>query len=542
MSETADELTPSDDALNEIYPDELVFAFVHPVGTSVEPIQSYLERLLSQFGYRLELIKLTDYFQKHIESFALKIELNDSTYYNRVRTRIDAGNELCRSANRKDFIGLIGLAEISRRRTDNNPRTKTAYLISSLKRPEEVELLRQVYGPGFFLIAIYTPEQERIMHLETHRDMQEADARELIARDKKERDAFGQNTSNAFAQADVFIAQDPNVFKDQLGRFVDLVFGYPFATPAQDEHNMFLAFAASLRSGDLARQVGAAISTPEGDVLAVGCNDVPAFGGGLYWPGPEDQRDHVRRSDSNEKQRDKIIQELLGLLKNDSFLTEHDLESALRSASELNGEIVDRLLGDKELIAALVRVVCNPAPISLNEGKELLRSTSLFSLTEFGRAVHAEMDALLTCGRTGRSTSGTTLYTTTFPCHNCTRHIIASGIRRVVYVEPYPKSQALQLHHDAISIEERGWANRSTCQSRVIFEPFLGIGPRRYFDLFSLKLGGGRKVHRKEEKGSGDVLPWHRGVEHRPRTPMDPTSYLDRELKAASQVEDSEDS
>ncbi|MDN3612645.1 hypothetical protein QWZ16_23945 [Vibrio ostreicida] len=26
-----------------------------------------------------------------------------------------------------------------------------------------------------------------------------------------------------------------------------------------------------------------------------------------------------------------------------------------------------------------------------------------------------------------------------FPCHNCAKHIVASGIKRVVYVEPYPK-------------------------------------------------------------------------------------------------------
>jgi hypothetical protein len=40
-----------------------------------------------------------------------------------------------------------------------------------------------------------------------------------------------------------------------------------------------------------------------------------------------------------------------------------------------------------------------------------------------------------------QSTLGATLFSTTFPCHNCAKHIIASGIRRVVlhraiYEEP----------------------------------------------------------------------------------------------------------
>ena len=43
-----------------------------------------------------------------------------------------------------------------------------------------------------------------------------------------------------------------------------------------------------------------------------------------------------------------------------------------------------------------------------------------------------------------------TLFATTFPCHHCARHIVAAGIRRVVYVAPYAKSRAVDLHDDAI--------------------------------------------------------------------------------------------
>ena len=88
------------------------------------------------------------------------------------------------------------------------------------------------------------------------------------------------------------------------------------------------------------------------------------------------------------------------------------------------------------------------------KAREVLKATGLFDITEFGRAVHAEMDALLSCSRTGRSTRGGTIYTTTFPCHNCTRHIIAAGIKKVVYIEPYAKSKAFSLHQDAITNNE----------------------------------------------------------------------------------------
>jgi hypothetical protein len=147
------------------------------------------------------------------------------------------------------------------------------------------------------------------------------------------------------------------------------------------------------------------------------------------------------------------------------------------------------------------------------------------------------MDALLTCVRLGASPVNATLFTTTFPCHNCTRHIVAAGINRVVYIEPYPKSLALRLHYDAIDLEERGWGRkaRSDCNDKVSFEPFVGIGPRRFFDLFSLKLSTGIPIKRKQD---GELVAWRRAAAQC-RLPLRPTSYLDREEKAVERVESS---
>lgn len=70
-----------------------------------------------------------------------------------------------------------------------------------------------------------------------------------------------------------------------------------------------------------------------------------------------------------------------------------------------------------------------------------LRGSRLTNLTEFVRAVHAEMEALLSSTRIGVSTRRAILYCTTFPCHNCAKHIIDAGVKRVVYIEPYAKSK-----------------------------------------------------------------------------------------------------
>jgi deoxycytidylate deaminase len=305
----------------------------------------------------------------------------------------------------------------------------------------------------------------------------------LINVDADEADPFGQQTRNTFYRSDVFVSLEHH--EPELRRFLYLAFGCPTETPNQIEHSMYLAYAASLRSSDLSRQVGAALIDPYGDLLGVGCNDVPAYGGGLYWEGTGSARDVDYKIDANDAEKMDMALKIMKLI-NPSASEEERRRTA----------------------------------------RDTLRPTGFFDITEFGRAVHAEMDALLSCARTGRSPRGSSLYTTTFPCHNCTRHVIAAGITRVVYIEPYAKSKAFSLHQDAIS-------NNENCGgTRLPFVPFIGIGPRRYLDLFSLSLGTGTPVERKRD---GVLVDWN-PAEAGPRLQMQPTSYLTRESFASASL------
>lgn len=51
--------------------------------------------------------------------------------------------------------------------------------------------------------------------------------------------------------------------------------------------------------------------------------------------------------------------------------------------------------------------------------------------------VHAEQNAIADCARTGKSTKDTSIYVTHFPCLNCTKLIIAAGIKRVCFKNAY---------------------------------------------------------------------------------------------------------
>jgi deoxycytidylate deaminase len=113
---------------------------------------------------------------------------------------------------------------------------------------------------------------------------------------------------------------------------------------------------------------------------------------------------------------------------------------------------------------------------------------------EYSRAVHAEMSALTNAARCGRSVKGAVLYCTTFPCHMCAKHIVAAGIAKVIFLEPYPKNLAFDLHSDSIQVEggDRGHYYDFPA---VQFEHFYGVPPRRFREIFE------RAIKRKNEKG-----------------------------------------
>ncbi|MCX9476510.1 cytidine deaminase, partial [Vibrio cholerae] len=165
------------------------------------------------------------------------------------------------------------------------PLRRKAFIISSLKHPEEVQKLRTIYSRGFYLIGIHSSEISRRDFLIANKGMSENEANLLIKRDADESDKHGQHTRDTYHLSDFFIDYGSNRHKAQydIWRTLDLMFGKPFVTPTFDEFAMFMAFSSSLRSADLSRQVGA-VMTKNKNIIATGANDIPQAGGGLYWP------------------------------------------------------------------------------------------------------------------------------------------------------------------------------------------------------------------------------------------------------------------
>jgi len=421
---------------------EIVLGLITTVGTDTENVVRYMKDHLAKFSYTTEIINVSS---EILTNFEKEIPIFDSEY-ERIKHYMDLGNKM-RNEREDATIIMKGVAShiLSKRDSieDPSPREKVAYIIKSIKHPSEADYLKRVYGDGFHLIGITGDVSNREKFLTEVKAMSKSQAQELMDRDSDDIDDFGQHTQDAFQNSDYFInvGDDLEEIKNCVFRLIDLLFGNPFITPTFDEYAMFMAYAASLRSADLSRQIGAVI-TKNNEILTTGVNDCPKYTGGLYWQihdknqyyDEDNGRDYKLGYDSNKIEQSKIIDQILDNL-----------------SLEKNTENINSI-----------------------------KKAGIGAITEYGRVVHAEMEAILACARNNISSKDAVMYATTFPCHNCAKHIIAAGIKKVVYIEPYPKSKALDFYKQEIS------TTVTDENKKLVFTPFSGVGPRRYIDLFAM--------------------------------------------------------
>lgn len=483
---------------------DLVIAFCGPIASGVSSVVKHVAAILETFDYESEIIKLSDFIEKNITKTMIKISgegLKKDTVERIIKLQ-DAGNEL-RKKYSLDILSQFAINEIGFNRQGRiqgegealkeiirDTPHRVAYLIDSIKHPSEINLLRIVYGNMFYLFGVLCAEPIRVRRLR-EKGFSAHEAQQVIERDKKQEEGHGQQLVKALQYADFFARnnhQNIEGLKNQIKRFFDLIFGTKVVTPTHDEFAMYIAQSAALRSACLSRQIGAAILNKEGEIVSTGCNDVPCYEGGLYTPehGDKDSRcaylqgSKCFNDDHKSKLKDKI-------------------ENILKDCTNI-GKGIDSIV------------------------KNIYEDTWLKDVLEFSRAIHAEMAAIVSAARNGHTVKGCTLYTLTFPCHNCARHIVASGIKRVVYIEPYEKSRALELHGDSIELEPSMVAEETR---KVIFLHFEGIAPRQYLNLFRIT---------KERKKEGKLVLL-KPQEALPVVPQYLDTFIDLEAQVATHLE-----
>ncbi len=446
---------------------DLVVAICGQLGSGTSTVSKEIKSIFESFNYTVYTVKLSKIIQEE-----RSVTTKGLSKLQRIKELQENGNYM-RLNYSHSVLAEFAVKQVHTYRagadTDRDiDDERFVVLIDSIKHPDEYDLLNLVYGNSFFQIGVLCPENQRKQRLIVNADATPEIATKLIEKDKKENKPHGQKTINALYQSDFFLYNEKDNISNirtKLNRFISLIMSDITITPTVEEYAMFLAQGSALRSGCLSRQVGAAILDEHNEIIATGRNDVPKFGGGLYCEND---------------------------LTNDNRCI-HRYNSGCKN-TEYKNAIKDEIIST---ISDYIKTGLNIEEIADN----LFKIDKIKNLTEFSRSIHAEMDAITTAARTGnKSLKNAKLFCTTYPCHNCARHIVASGISTVYYIEPYEKSLALKLHDDSIEFD----AAYSYNGKKLKIIPFEGVSPKKYIDLF---VAEDRKKKQKEPIDRTEVSP-----------------------------------
>jgi deoxycytidylate deaminase len=444
---------------------ELVIALCGPIGSPLHKVaDSFISILEKEFSFEscvtLRLSKIIEKFEGNVPP--------SSSPFERTKSLIEKGDNL-REKHGASILAELAVSEIALERQKYKERIKKVeftprricHIIDSIKNQEELDLLRLVYRDMVYVVGVYAPLPSRVKSLEKN-GMTLAQIYELIDQDSGEEFLHGQTVRDTFPNADCFLRIDKDTdsqIEIRVERFLNLILGTKIVTPSHAETAMYFASSAAGNSACLSRQVGAAITDGDGEVVSVGWNDVPKAGGNLYMA--DLKSDH--NSDGDHRC--------------------WNLEGGLCFNDREKGLIAD------VVVTELVTAGLIKADSRKDARDKILGNSKLKSLIEFSRSVHAEMHAMINAGKnSSKITENSKLFVTTYPCHSCARHIVAFGIKEVYYIEPYRKSLATKLHADSITEDESDVA-------KVRILPYDGISPLRYMKLFrvpkdSRKSGG----------------------------------------------------
>ena len=349
------------------------------------------------------------------------------------------GNDL-RKENGNDYLAKATL----KRAKQSSGRIRRA-VFDSIRNTAEIKVFRDSY-PNFFLLAVDALKENRRERVKERQYVRlNIPEKRFETDDERDRNEeglhYGQQVQLCVDEADVLIGNDADYPSETVAirKFIDdievpyikLLSGKEPRNPQPDESYMSIAYAASLLSKCIKRQVGAVILDEVGSVLSVGYNENPK--------GKPPCIDLYKMC-----YRDIYKQKLFRDLRN---------QQCPSCGSELG-----------ELEPPYRCPHCN-----LDLDRFYVRDKALARCT----ALHAEEKAIINANR--RNLEGSTLYVTTFPCFMCAHKIMDIGISNIIYCEPYPDVESARVLKDLKDIH---------------VERFEGVKSRAYFRLF----GSWRKI------------------------------------------------
>lgn len=433
--------------IENTFTDELILAICSPIGSLREDvIESLIKNLEEVYKYEVTVIKLSDFIESYYEK-PIEFLPQKTGEYSRLLHKISGGDYLRKQHSNNSILVELAIKKIREDRkkikTSDIESRRMCYVIDSLKNLDELKLLRSVYRDIFYMFSIFSLEKTREDFL-IKKGISANEAKQIIETDEFENISHGQDVRNTFVEGDFFVRvseKEKSAIERKIIKYLHLIFNSAIITPNIDETAMYHAKSSAGNSACLSRQVGATITDNHGTVIARGWNDVPKFGGNLY----DDSVVNSMRCKN------------LGYCSN---VTHRNL-------------IIDEIKTTLGKTLAL-------SPVQIDGVIKVIETSQFKNVIEYSRSIHAEMHAIIIGSQlSGDRMVGGNLYCTTYPCHNCARHIVLAGIKKIYYIEPYKKSLCLTLHSDSITEDED-----DTTKVRILL--YDGVAPRRYLEFYSM--------------------------------------------------------
>lgn len=317
-------------------------------------------------------------------------------------------------------------------------------VVDGIRNLGEVAFLRRIF-PRFFLVSVHAYFKTRWERVDKK---YKGNQRQFIEDDLRDQDEdlnHGQQVSKCTLDSDFAFLnekdlQDTANQKRTIFEMLcpdlrlmkhfdtDLLPPKMRRTPSPNEVHMATAYSQSHRSNCLKRHVGAVVVSIDGIPLSIGFNENP------------------RPLDA---------------------CSSKQFENTCFKDGHMNKKLEEMAPLQCPKCGQRHETIANPWKCVNPECKVDLKSIFFPSRgMELCTALHAEERAIRTLGRQGAKDG--IIYASTFPCLQCSRYIIDAGIKEVVYVEPYPVKEAIEI---------LSYAN-------VKMTPFQGFKARAFNQIF----------------------------------------------------------
>jgi deoxycytidylate deaminase len=281
-------------------------------------------------------------------------------------------------------------------------------VVDGVRNVGEVRRLRELFGYRFLMIAVLASQQDRWDRVgPSHYVAKGLGLSHFIEddiRDTDEGTEYGQQVELCIDQADVLLRNmDLGNFKDKVISYADLLSGAKRRNASPREILMNMAYAASHNSRCPRRHVGAVVVDPSSQVVGVGYNENPRG----TRPCVEEPR--------------------------------YNFDCYRNEVRNRHFEALSKRGAQCPTCGAILPVIVGPpwrCPTCAQGGVRTNLEAIYFPdrAMNWCTAIHAEVWALMAAGERAR---GGSIYSTTFPCLQCTEKIIHAGIKTVCYTEAY---------------------------------------------------------------------------------------------------------